>query len=42
MAKAVRLGGATDQTEFEADPWIPMLQMHIEKDTLGSRQMITK
>jgi hypothetical protein len=24
------------------NPWIPMLQMHIEKDTVGSRQMTVK
>jgi hypothetical protein len=24
------------------NPWIPMLQMHIQKDTIGSRMMITK
>jgi len=35
----------SNTTNFPApsvDPWIPMLQMHVEKDTLGSRQMTTK
>jgi hypothetical protein len=33
---------AADGTAPSADPFIPMLQMHVQKDTLGSRQMISK
>lgn len=33
---------ASSGTAPTSNPWIPMLQMHIEKDTIGSRQMTTK
>jgi hypothetical protein len=33
---------ASSGTAPTNNPWIPMLQMHIEKDTMGSRQMTSK
>lgn len=33
---------AATGTAPSGNPWIPMLQMHIEKDTIGSRQMTAK
>ena len=33
---------ASTGTAPTGNPWIPMLQMHIIKDTLGSREMTTK
>jgi hypothetical protein len=33
---------AATGTAPSADPWIPMLQLHVEKDTLGSRAITQK
>jgi hypothetical protein len=33
---------ASTGTAPDNNPWVPMLQLHIENDTMGSREMTTK